>query len=187
MHENLAWFALSVKPQHERSTFNALTSKGLEALLPLYRARRYWSDRIKQLDSPLFPGYVFCRFAFDRRLAVLTTPGVTSVVGFGKTPSPVSDDEIAGILAVIAAGCPVEPWPFLRVGQRVRIEHGALAGLEGILAQAKDSWRVVLNVELLQRSIAVEINRAYVSPVNDSVGVGIGTQPLLALYDCYQA
>lgn len=157
--DGAAWFALTVKHQHERQIAAALRSKGLEELLPLYRTRRRWSDRVKAVDLPLFPNYVFCHFRFEDRLAVLGTPGVFSIVGFGGKPTPVSDQEIASIQAILASGLPVEPWPHLKAGDIVLVEDGPLRGLEGVLLQSKDATRVVVSVELLQRSIAVEIER----------------------------
>ena len=154
-----AWFAVTVKPQHEKTAAHSLQLKGLEDFVPLYRDRRRWSDRVKELELPLFPGYVFCRFTLLQRSAVLATPGVRSIVGFGKTPAVVPQAEIEAIQAMVASGLPARPWPFLQVGQRVRIERGPLSGLEGILVQLKDAWRVVVSVPLLQRSVAVDIDR----------------------------
>jgi transcription antitermination factor NusG len=174
-YRSAQWYALTVKPNHEKTTAQALESKGLESFLPLYRARRRWSDRIKELDLPLFAGYVFCRFMGGERARVLTTPGVTSVVGFGNQPAPVAEEEIEAVRAMIASGLPVGPWPYLRVGERVRIEAGPLCGLEGILTQVKDVWRVVVSVELLQRSVAAEVDRDVVSIVNRGVRGRAGT------------
>lgn len=159
------WFALTVKPQHEKATALALRQKGLEEFLPLYRTRRQWSDRIKTLELPLFPGYVFCRFPALRKSVVLATPGVRRIVGFGSVPTPIEDSEIASIRAMIASGVGVGPWPYLRTGQRVRIQAGPLRGLEGLLVSLKDSWRVVVSLHLLQRSVAVEVERDMVRPV----------------------
>jgi transcription antitermination factor NusG len=159
------WFALTVKPQHERAVAGALKVKDLEEFLPLYRDRRRWSDRIKELELPLFPGYVFCRFDPCRKASVLATPGVRSVVSFGRTPVPLAESEIESIRAMIASGLPVGPWPFLNTGQTVRIEHGPLCGLEGILVQLKDAWRVVVSVPLLQRSVSVELDRCMIVSV----------------------
>jgi transcription antitermination factor NusG len=163
------WFALTVKPNHERAAAQALGFKDFEAFLPLYHTRRRWSDRIKELELPLFAGYVFCRFTTAERAKVLATPGVNSVVGFGSKPAPISEEEIGAVRTMIASGLPVGPWPYLRVGERVRIEAGPLSGLEGILTQVKDTWRVVVSVELLQRSVAAEVDRATLSAVNLSV------------------
>ena len=169
------WYALTVKPNHERAAAQALGSKGLETFLPLYRSRRRWSDRIKELELPLFAGYVFCRFKAAERAGILSTPGVNSVVGFGRRPAPVSDGEIAAVRTIVSSGLPVGPWPFLRVGQKVRIEAGPLCGVEGILTQVKDVWRVVVSVELLQRSVAAEVDRDVLSVIGRaSPGAGPG-------------
>lgn len=163
------WYALTVKPNHERAVAQALVCKNLESFLPLYLTRRRWSDRIKELELPLFAGYVFCRFADGERTKALTTPGVTSVVGFGNRPAPVTEEEIHAVRTMLASGLPVGPWPYLRVGERVRIEAGPLRGLEGILTQVKDVWRVVVSVELLQRSVAAEVDRDVLEVVNRGV------------------
>jgi len=158
------WFALTVKPQHERAAAFALRQKGFEEFLPLYRTRRRWSDRMKELELPLFPGYVFCRFPSSERASVLMTPSVRSIVAFGRQAAPVADEEIRAIQTMICSGLPLAPWPYLRVGQRIQIEEGPLRGVEGILVGLKDAWRVVVSVNLLQRSVAVEIDRRAVTP-----------------------
>ena len=158
-----AWFAVTVKPNHERTAAQALGDKGLEVFLPLYRARRRWTDRVKQLDLPLFGGYVFCRFERPDKARVLATPAVTSVVSFGRQPAAIPEPEIESLRTLVSSGLPVGPWPFLRVGERVRIEAGPLAGVEGVLTQLKDAWRVVVSVELLQRSVAAEVDRDVVA------------------------
>jgi transcription antitermination factor NusG len=165
MTKSDAWFALTAKPRHEKVVAENLRGKGLESFVPLYRARRQWTDRLQSVDLPLFPGYVFCRFAYASRLPVLNTPGVTSVVGFSDVPTPVADDEISRVRAIEASGLPAHPWPYLRVGQRARIERGSLEGLEGVLIREKDSLRVVVSVELLRRAVAVEIDRDMIRAV----------------------
>jgi len=157
------WYAVRVQPQHEKTVARNLTCLGHETFLPLYRTRRAWSDRIKELELPLFASYVFGRFAFGRRVPVLNIPGVLAVVSFGKHPAPVPDREIAALQAMVASGLPVHPWPFLKCGQRVRIRRGPLNGLEGILLQFKGSWRVIVSVNLLQRSVAAEVDRLWLS------------------------
>lgn len=161
------WYALSVKHQHERRAAMALGSKGFEALAPTYRARRQWSDRAKNLELPLFSGYLFCRFDFAQRISVLDTPGVARIVGFGNGPAPVADEEIAAVRGVVASGLAVRPWPHLKPGDRVRIEHGPLRGVQGILLKEKDSLRLVVGVELLQRSIAVELEPESIVPLRE--------------------
>ncbi|MCI0423321.1 MAG: NusG-like protein [Acidobacteria bacterium] len=135
-----------------------LHSKGYEEFLPLYRSRRRWSDRMKAIEKPLFPGYVFCRFDVQKRLPILMTPGVRLIAGIGKTPLPVNDSEMAALQLIVQSGLQAEPWPFLQVGQRVRIERGSLQGVEGILMAIKKPYRLVVSVTLLQRSVAVELD-----------------------------
>jgi transcription antitermination factor NusG len=157
------WFALTSKPRHEKAVAENLRAKGLESFVPLYRARRQWTDRTRYVELPLFPGYVFCRFTYSSRRPALNIPGVTSDI-----PTPVTDDEITRIRAIQASGLPSQPWPYLRVGQKARIERGSLAGLEGVLLREKDALRVVVCVELLRRAVAVEIDRDRIRAVEGS-------------------
>jgi transcription antitermination factor NusG len=159
---SIPWFALTTKPRHEKSAARILLNKGLEPFLPLCPSRRHWSDRVKSVDLPLFPGYVFCRFDYERRLTVLTTPGVTSIIGFDNAPTPVSDEEIDRIRTIVASGLPAQPWPYIHVGEAVRIDCGSLAGLHGVLIREKDALRVVVTVEMLRRAVAVEIDRSMI-------------------------
>ena len=161
------WFALVVRSQHEKMVASVLHSKGYEEFLPLYTVKRRWSDRIKQLELPLFPGYVFCRFDLNHRLPILITPGVILIVGAGKLPLPVDESEIAALQSIVKSGLETEPWPYLKVGQRVRIERGALEGVEGILTSIKKPFRLVVSVTLLQRSVAVEVDQDWASPVTN--------------------
>jgi transcription antitermination factor NusG len=153
------WFALTVKRRYEKVVAHSLRRRGLEDFLPLYVMRRCWSDRIKAVEFPLFPGYVFCRFDYDRRLPVLCIPGVTSIVGYAKLPTPLSESEIASIRTILTSNLPAQPWPVVRAGQSIRIERGPLAGLQGMLIREKDSLRVVVSLDLLQRAVAVEVDR----------------------------
>jgi Transcription antiterminator len=159
------WFAIRVKSNFESVAASGLRGRGLEEFLPQYRVRRRWSDRVRTLDLPLFPGYVFCRFDPQDRLPVLTTPGVLHVVGFANQPAPIDDNEIAAIQNLVKSGLPAEPWPFLRVGQRVRVSSGPLTGTEGIVVQLKQKCRLIVSVSLLQRSVAVEIDRDCITPI----------------------
>ena len=120
---------------------------------------------MKDVQLPLFEGYVFCRMNLLHRMPALTIPGVIQFVGVGKIPAPIDEGEIIALQSVVRSGLPAMPWPFLRVGQRIRVEHGALRDLEGILLQAKGSHRLVVSVSLLQRSVAVEIDRDCVVPM----------------------
>jgi len=161
------WYAVHVRSRFESEISTVLRSKGYEEFLPTYRCRRRWSDRAKEIEVPLFPGYLFARFDARLRLAILKSPGVIAIVGLGKTPIPVSDKEIETIRAVVRSGLPAEPWTHLTVGSRVFIEAGPLAGLEGIVVNVDRKFRLVLSVSLLQRSVAVEIDRSWVRPVRE--------------------
>lgn len=160
------WFALQVRTRHEAGVADYLRGKGYEYFLPLYKDRRRWSDRVKEVDSPLFPGYLFCRFNPQNRLPILKTPGVTQIVGYNHVPVAVDEEEIKAIRTLVVSGLPNHPCPFLRVGNRVRIEAGALRGLEGILLEVKGKRKLVLSISLLRRSVAVEIDSAAVSLVH---------------------
>ena len=164
------WYALSVRPQHEKAVADQLQAESLEGYLPVYRATRRWSDRSKTIELPLSSRYVVCRFNFEQRLRVLQTFSVTSIVGFAGKPCPLSDQEIASIRRMVGSSLPLSPWPFVRLGQRVRICRGSMEGVEGILSREKSLYRVVVNVELLNRAVAVEIDRDMVCPVASHVG-----------------
>jgi transcription termination/antitermination protein NusG len=167
----LHWYALHVRSRYEKSVSTVLRNKGFDEFLPVYQSRRQWSQRIAEIDLPLFPGYVFCRFEpSERRIPIVTTPGVMGIVGFGGTPIPIDDGEIEAIHRVLATGIAAEPWKYMPTGQRVRIEHGALAGLEGIFVEVKKNHRLLLSLTLLQRSVAIQIDAASVVPVNPARG-----------------
>ena len=166
MTQKPAWFALTVKPRHEKAAAEQLDRKGIESYVPLYRARRRWSDRWKEVELCLFPGYVFSRYGFDRRMDVLKVPSVQSVVGFGGREEPVPDSEIEAVQSILKSGRPVLPWEYLEIGQRVRVVEGSMEGVEGLLVRKKDSWRVVVSVEMLRRSVAVEIDRDMIRPIS---------------------
>jgi len=162
------WFALRVKSQRERGIAASIGSKGFEEFLPLYQCRRRWSDRMKSMELPLFPGYLFCRIDPLIRLPILTVPGVLHFVGIGGVPAPIDDAEMAAIQRAVRSGLRVEPSAYLDVGQRVRLEEGPLAGLEGILIEIRKHYRVVVSLSLLKRSVAVEIERHWVTPLGVS-------------------
>ena len=159
------WYAIHVKSKHEKKTADALTRKGYECLVPSYRERRKWSDRTKVIEFPLFPGYVFSRFDVEVRLPILKTPGVLAVAGIGKVPQPLDAHEIEQIQKVAAANHPAQPWPFLKVGQRVRIMAGPLTGVEGLLSQLRGETRVVLTVSLLEKAISVQVESDAIRPL----------------------
>jgi transcription antitermination factor NusG len=162
------WFALQVRSRHESCVADYLNGQGYEWFLPLYKSRKRWSDRIKEVESPLFPGYLFCRFNQHDRLPILKTPGVIQIVGFNRIPAVVEESEIRALQTLMVAGVPNHPCPFVELGDTVRIESGPLRGLEGILMDFKGHHRLVLSVTLLQRSVAVEIDSALVTPVTSA-------------------
>jgi transcription termination/antitermination protein NusG len=165
---NQPWYALRVRSNHERVAAMHLREQGYEEFCPAYKSERQWSDRKKTMEQFLFPGYVFCRLNPDDRLPVLMMPGVVNVVGFGNQPAAIPDQEIDDVRKMIRSGLLVTPWPFLSVGQTVVLERGPLAGVEGILQQIKKTFRLVVSVQLLQRSVSTEVDRAWVRPVSAS-------------------
>jgi transcriptional antiterminator NusG len=159
------WYAIQAKSSREKTASLLLENAGYECLVPTSKYMRRWSDRMKEVEVPLFPGYFFCRMNPHNRLPVLMTPGVIQVVGVGKTPIPVEEEEIAAIQRVGRSGLPTMPWPYLEVGHMVRIEEGPLRGLTGIVLKIKSGVKLVLSVSLLQRSMAVEIERGWIGEV----------------------
>jgi transcription antitermination factor NusG len=159
------WFALRVRPNYEKPVAAALRGKGLHEFLPLVRSRRQWSDRVKMMDLPLFPGYLFCRLNLEERMPLLTTPGFLYLVGVGKNPEPVDESEIAAIQSVVRSGVPVTPWPSLVVGQKVQLKHGPLRGLQGVLTRIANQHRMFVSVTLLKRSISVEVAPEWIQPI----------------------
>ncbi len=159
------WFALRVRPRCECVVAESLRQKGCEEFLPIHRQRRRWSDRVKVVEAPLFPGYVFARFDALRRLPVLTTPGVLLVVSTGTVPRALDDGEVDALKILVASKLALEPWPYLAVGHRVRIIRGPLNGAEGIITAAEGQKRLVVSISLLQRSVSVTIPEDCAWPV----------------------
>ena len=164
-NSHLPWFAVRVKSNYEKPVSTTLRGKGFEEFAPMYRVKRQWSDRIKVVDLPLFPGYLFCRLDLNKRLPLLTTPGFLYLVGKGKTPEPVDESEIIAIQRVVSSGLPVAPWPSVVVGQKVRLERGPLRGVEGVVSKISDEHRIYVNATLLQRSVSVEVDPDWVRSV----------------------
>ena len=163
-----SWYALQVRSRKEGYVASQIQGQGFECLLPTYKSVRKWSDRVKEVEHPLFPGYLFCRFDFENRRPVITTPGVLQIVGYGRTAISVSDEEIQSLQLAVSSGMPKQPWPYLEVGQRVRVNYGTLSGLEGILVNVKGNHRVILSVTLLQRSVAMEVETSWLSVVKEA-------------------
>ncbi|PYT79029.1 MAG: NusG-like protein [Acidobacteria bacterium] len=169
-HQTYPWFAVQTRARYENFAAKQLAGRGYEVFLPFYHCKRRWSDRMQEFEVPLFPGYLFCRFNLLDRLPILTTPGVIQVVGIGKTPVPVDEQEVIALQTAVKTGLPRQPWMFLKVGQRVRVEVGPLSGLEGVLLTFKGRYRLVLSVTLLQRSVALEVESDWVTPVPQQSG-----------------
>jgi len=172
------WFAIRVRSNYEQVTALHLRERGYDQFAPSYETQRKWSDRKKRVNQFLFPGYVFSRFDVERRLPVLTAPGVVGLVGCGKIPSPIPDQEIENIRSMVQSGLLVTPWPFMEVGQQVLIEYGPLAGVEGILQQVKGKFRLVVSICLLQRSVSTEVDREWVRPIRKLPSKEILAQPV---------
>ena len=162
------WYAIRVKSRCEKVVSMMARNKGFEEFLPLYQSPRRWSDRVKSIDMPLFPGYVFCRVDPQRRLPLLTIPGVLHFVGIGRIPIAIEENEILAIQAAVQSGLSVEPWDFVEAGQKVRLEEGPLTGVEGIFLGMSKQQRLIVSVSLLKRSVAVTIDRHWATPLDGS-------------------
>jgi transcription antitermination factor NusG len=160
-----SWYALYTCARHEKQVALQLAGRNVEHFLPLYSSTRSWKDRRVQLQMPLFPGYVFVRIPIRQRLSALQVLGAVSFVTANGHPVTVADEEIAEIWRAVNSTAKVEPYPYLKVGQRVRVCSGPLVGLEGILTRKKSFLRVVISLELIQRAIAVEVDAAEIEPI----------------------
>jgi transcription antitermination factor NusG len=165
MDESSDWWALYTRHQHEKTVATMLSAKGFEVFLPLYESTRRWKDRSKMITLPLFPCYVFLRGGLNRRLQVMTTPGVHMVLLCGERVAVIPEAEIQGIRRAVEGPFHVEPHPFLKCGERVRVTRGSLEGVEGILVRKKNLYRLVLSVDMMAQSVAMEIDASDVEPV----------------------
>lgn len=175
--DDSAWWALYTRHQHEKVVADMLSAKGFEVFLPLYESTRRWKDRRKILSLPLFPCYLFVRGGLDRKLHVLTTPGVHMILYRGDQVAFVPEPEIEAIQRAVEGSLRVEPHPFLKCGSRVRVLRGALEGVEGILVRKKNLCRLVLSVDMLAQSVAVEVSACDVEPCGTT---GLNEEPQLA-------
>jgi transcription antitermination factor NusG len=162
--EQSAWYALHVAVNKEKHTTTILSEKGYECFLPVYTKRTTWSDRIKVTSPPLFSGYVFSRFDITDRLPVLVTPNVYGIVGAGKLPIAIPEHEIQAIRVALDNGMVVEPYENLHNGDIVRVTKGPLTGVEGSFVRYQGRSRLVLSLALINRSVAVELDRLCVEP-----------------------
>jgi transcription antitermination factor NusG len=157
----LGWFALRVRANHEKTVSNAIAKRGFEEFLPLYKARKS-AKRSRDVETPLFPGYVFCRFDRSSWVPVIQAPGVIDVVRYGTSLAVIEDTEIASLQRMQRLRATMEPWPYFQQGDSVKINAGPLAGVRGTLVEVKRLFRLVLSVSLLQRSVLVEVERDWV-------------------------
>lgn len=163
--EQSPWFALYVRAKGEKTVSDLLRRRGYEVFLPTYRVVRRWSDRTVELDFPLFPGYIFSRFDVYRRLPILQTPGVIQIVGRGRQPLPIPEQEMESVRRLVTAQADARPHPFLKEGDFVRVQTGPLKGVEGILVRRKGRHQLVVSIQLLQRSVAAEVHLADIRPL----------------------
>jgi transcription antitermination factor NusG len=170
----LSWFALQTRPKNEKKVEYLLRQKGYESFTPTHRSKRKWSDRTVEIDLPLFPAYVFCRFGPSALGKAITTQGVVNIVGFGGKPAEVALEEIEALRLLTQSSLLREPWKYLPDGTKVLVETGPLAGVEGIICMDNNKKRLIISVTLLQRSVAIQLDEStMISVIEDSKGLGV--------------
>jgi transcription antitermination factor NusG len=178
------WFALQTRPKHERKVESLLMQKGYECFTPTYRSKRKWSDRVVEIDFPLFPGYVFCRFNASALGKAISTQGVTRIVGFGGTPAEVAREEIESLQLLAQSDFLRKPWKYLPSGIMVLVETGPLAGIQGIISVDDNKMQLVISVTLLQRSVSIQLSEdTVISVIADPKegGSGFNSKSYLAV------
>jgi transcription antitermination factor NusG len=163
-----AWYAIYTRHQHEKNVAQNLSRKGFETFLPLYSAPHRWKDRTKVVSLPLFPSYVFFNGDSSRRLDILSTPGIYDIISFANQPAPIPAKEIEDLRRVVESGIPIDPHPFIRCGEMVRVKSGPFAGVEGTLVRKKNVCRLVLSVEILGRAAVVEIQSSLIERIKSN-------------------
>ncbi len=174
------WWALYTRHQHEKVVAQNLLNKGFDVFLPVYDSIRRWKDRSKVLSLPLFPCYVFLRGGLNRRSLVVTTPGVHMILSNGERVALIPNSEIDAIRTAVRGQARVEPHPYLKCGERVRVIRGSLAGVQGVLTRKKSIYRLVLSVDMLAQSVSVEIDASDVEPVRTGTGSGLAGESQLS-------
>ena len=164
-HMRPCWYAASTRANHEKRIAEQLSGRSVEHFLPLYESVRRWRDRRVRLLLPLFPGYIFVRLALRDRLQVLEIPSVARLVSFNGTPAVLPEAEIDALKAGLERGVQAVPHPYLKVGRRVRIIAGPLEGFEGILIRKRNALRFIISLDLIQRSIRLDVDASSVEPV----------------------
>jgi transcription antitermination factor NusG len=159
-----SWYVLYTSPRHEKRVAEQIRQRRISCFLPLYRSVRRWKDRRKELELALFPGYVFVHIGLQDRRAVLQLPGAVRFVSSNGNPVPLPDGEMESLMVALASGVHARPHPYLTVGRRVRVRYGPLARAQGILVRRKDKFRVVLSLDILRRSVGVEVDESDIEP-----------------------
>ncbi|MGO9340096.1 MAG: transcription termination/antitermination protein NusG [Terracidiphilus sp.] len=175
--ENSPWWALYTRHQHEKTVAEMLCAKGFEVFLPLYQSKRRWNDRVKMMSLPLFPGYLFVRGRNGRRTYEVMTPGVHKILSIGEEAALIPDIEVQAIRRTVEGPLRVEPHPYLKCGDKVRVKRGTLEGVVGILVRRKNLCRLVLSVDMLERSVGVEIDASDVEPATPAMADALGSLP----------
>ena len=160
------WLAAYTRSRHERRVADQLRLKNLEFLLPTYQRLSRWSDRIQRTDAPLFPGYIFVHISAQERVPVLETGGVVHLVSSAGKPAVLGDDDVERLRACSFRSGDVEPHPYLRIGHRVRVKHGPFAGWEGTLVEKQNSVRLVITVDQIMKSVAINLHGADVAAID---------------------
>jgi transcription antitermination factor NusG len=156
------WYAIQTRSWCEKRVRDQLTAHGIVTFLPLWQKQSRWADRVKRLELPLFRGYLFGYFAFQQKGEVLKLVGVTRLVSFNGTPVPIPEEQIAAVRTLVAHHLRYDPHPYLVEGIQVRVTHGPLAGLVGILVTQKSSGRLIIRIDLIQRAVAIDVDRTVV-------------------------
>jgi transcription antitermination factor NusG len=154
------WYALYTYARHEKRVAEQMERRRVACFLPLYRSVRRWKDRRKELDLALFPGYVFVYMSLANKVRALEVPGVVNFVSFNGQPTALPAEEIEVLRNRLSADARIEPHPYLRAGRRVRVRSGPFQGFEGIVVRRKDRCRLVFSLDLIQRSLAIELDEA---------------------------
>jgi transcription antitermination factor NusG len=175
--EQSFWFAIQTRSRHEKVVRDQLAAKSITHLLPLWRKRSIWKDRVKFVDVPLFSGYLFGYFALQDKIAVLETVGVARLVGINGKPMPIPEEQIVAVRTMMEHRLPCSPHPYLVEGMRVRIKCGLLAGAEGILIAKKQRHRLVISLDIIHQAVAVDVDSAAIEPL-DARPQGIAQLPL---------
>ena len=159
------WYALHTRSRHEKFVNQELQKKGIETFLPLRRLTRHWSDRTKEIEEPIFSGYLFVHTSLENRLEILKTRGSVRFISFNSAPVPVSDNQLGAVRRFVEEKISIDPFPYLRKGDRVYIRTGPLRGVEGFIVRKDKHTRLVISLDLLFQSVSVAIDEALVEKV----------------------